>query len=217
MKQRCTGTRLGGFGYALALICALAQVPIAGADESDSSADAQALVRQATTRLFAAVGRDRNADPRKHYALMDEYASHFVDFEKISKRVLGKHWRSANPSQRKRFVREFKTLIIRSYTAAIVSNADADVTYLPLRESEGESRVTVCTQMTTSRAQPISIDYRLYLKAGEWKVYDLVVNGVSLVLTHRSHFTRQVTKMGLDSLIEQLALKNRETRDGDTT
>lgn len=199
------------------LLCAIGLSPLARAGQTTpgaiaTRADAAAgVVRETTDDLLAAVSRERAAvseDPHVGYALVERYTSPFVDYDRIAKRVLGKHWRRASATQRRRFIGEFRALLVRTYATAITSIEGADVAYLPARADEKRNVVTVRTQVAQRVGSPISVDYRLYQKSGQWKVYDIVVGGVSLVLTHRSSFASQVGKVGLDGLIEHLAAMN---------
>lgn len=202
-----------------ALHCALAVEPASNQSAGKVAAfeelpNPQELVRLATERLLAAVQRNQEAvynDPRLGYALVEKFASPHVDYERISRSVLGQHWRRASGDQRERFVSEFRTLLVRTYATAVARFAGAKIIYLPSSMARNGRAATVRSQIPQRSGPPISVDYRLHLKEDGWKVYDLLVEGVSLVLTHRISIKEQASKLGLDGLIERLAAKNLES------
>lgn len=134
-----------------------------------------------------------------------------TDFDKISELVLGKLWNTASGDEQKRFKEEFKTLLIRTYSRAFVEFKDWTVRFLPLEMQNGVSKVVVKTEVLQPGLQPISVNYRMLLSNGEWKAYDFMIEGVSLVTNYRSTFSNEVkTKGSLNAVIESLAKRNAE-------
>ena len=134
-----------------------------------------------------------------------------VDFNRISALVLGKLWRTATVEERQRFTKEFKTLLVRTYSRAFVEFKDWSVHYLPLKMAPDATKVIVRTQVLQPGIQPIGVDYRMLLTKGEWKVYDIVIEGVSLVTNYRTTFSNEVRSKGsLAAVIEDLATRNNE-------
>ncbi|MBK8814489.1 MAG: ABC transporter substrate-binding protein [Methylococcaceae bacterium] len=134
-----------------------------------------------------------------------------TDFDKISELVLGKLWNSASSNDQTRFKQEFKTLLVRTYSRAFVEFKDWSVRFLPLEMENGANKVVVKTEVLQPGLQPISVNYRMLLNNGQWKAYDFMIEGVSLVTNYRSTFTNEVkTKGSLSAVIDGLAKRNAE-------
>ena len=142
---------------------------------------------------------------------VDETIYPHTEFDKISELVLGKLWKSASSEDQRRFKQEFKTLLIRTYSRAFVEFKDWTVRFLPLEMESGANKVVVKTEVLQPGLQPISVNYRMLLSNGEWKAYDFMIEGVSLVTNYRSTFTNEVkTKGSLAAVIDSLAKRNAE-------
>lgn len=173
--------------------------------------DAEDLVRMTTEQMLAVLRAERDllkAKPERIYYLVDGIVLPHFDFVRMSRWVLGKHWRSATRSQRTRFVRAFKTLLVRTYATALLAYSDERVQILPVREARQATRATVRTEIRRSGGPPIPINYNMYLKDGLWKVHDVTIDGISLVTNYRSTFGAQIQRMGLDGLIQRLEAHN---------
>ncbi|NOU20615.1 MAG: ABC transporter substrate-binding protein [Methyloglobulus sp.] len=134
-----------------------------------------------------------------------------TDFDKISELVLGKLWKTASSDEQTRFKREFQTLLVRTYSRAFVEFKDWTVRFLPLEMATGANKVVVKTEVLQPGLQPISVNYRMILSNGEWKCYDFMIEGVSLVTNYRSTFSNEVkTKGSLAAVIDGLAKRNAE-------
>jgi len=134
-----------------------------------------------------------------------------TDFDKISELVLGKLWNSASSDEQNRFKHEFQTLLVRTYSRAFVEFKDWTVRFLPLEMTNGSNKVVVKTEVLQPGLQPISVNYRMLLANGDWKAYDIMIEGVSLVTNYRSTFSNEVkTKGSLGAVIEGLAKRNAE-------
>lgn len=134
-----------------------------------------------------------------------------VDFEKISSLVLGKLWKSATPQERERFKHEFQTLLVRTYSRAFVEFKDWSIRYLPMEAGADTSKVIVKTEVLQPGLKPVAVDYRMLLADGNWKAYDIMIEGVSLVTNYRTTFTSEVEAKGsLTTVIDGLAKKNAE-------
>jgi phospholipid transport system substrate-binding protein len=131
-----------------------------------------------------------------------------VDFDLISAMVLGKMWKEASPTEKDSFKKEFQTLLIRTYSRALFELKDWSVRFLPINPDEADKKVMVKTEILQSGLQPISINYAMLNMNGEWKVYDFVIEGVSLVNQYRSSFRNDAERSSLQDVINQLAKKN---------
>jgi phospholipid transport system substrate-binding protein len=160
----------------------------------------QRLQDKSFTRDFAQVAQ-----------FVDQTIYPHTDFDKISELVLGKLWNTASVTDQQRFKQEFKTLLVRTYSRAFVEFKDWTVRYLPLEMENGASKVVVKTEVLQPGLQPISVNYRMLLSNGEWKAYDFMIEGVSLVTNYRSTFSNEVkTKGSLAAVIDSLAKRNAE-------
>jgi phospholipid transport system substrate-binding protein len=151
----------------------------------------------------------------QNFAQVTQFVSGIVslhtDFDKIAPLVLGKYWKTATPEEQERFKREFQTLIIRTYSRAFVEYSDWTIRFLPLDMSSESTKVVVKTEVLQPSLQPVNVNYRMFLTKGEWKVYDIMIDGVSLVTNYRSTFNEEIkTKGSLSAVIDNLAKRNTE-------
>jgi len=134
-----------------------------------------------------------------------------TDFDKISSLVLGKLWKTATPDEKERFKQEFQTLLVRTYSRAFVEFKDWSIRYLPIEMESGATKVIVKTEVLQPGLQPVAVNYRMLQSNGEWKAYDIMIEGVSLVTNYRTTFTNEVqTKGSLNAVIDGLAKRNTE-------
>jgi phospholipid transport system substrate-binding protein len=133
---------------------------------------------------------------------------HF-DFMRMTSLAMGKNWRAATPEQQKRLADEFKTLLVRTYSGALTKYRDETIDYKPLRMNPADTDVTVRTVVMKAGGQPIQMDYSLTKAADGWKVFDVVIGGVSLVTNYRDEFNEQIKNGGVDGLIKTLSDRNK--------
>ncbi len=170
-----------------------------------------ALVKRTAEDVIAVVKADKDiqaGNQDKIFKLAEEKILPNFNFEKVSRMVLGKNWTNATPEQKSAFQNEFKTLLLRTYATALSKYKNQVIEYKPLRMADGANTATVKTSILQSGGQPIAVDYTLEKNAESWKVYDIVIEGVSLVTNYRSQFAQEIRQNGLDSLIKKLAEKN---------
>jgi phospholipid transport system substrate-binding protein len=131
-----------------------------------------------------------------------------IDFHTASRWVLGKHWRSASHAQRNAFVSEFRELLISTYLRSLDKYHDNVIKILPARPGQPDGRAIVDAEVEQVGGPEVKVMFRLHRKADNWLVYDIVIEGISLVATHRSGFATEIRDRGLDSLIARLVLQN---------
>lgn len=171
----------------------------------------QELVKTTTDRVLERLADDREAienSPDRLFEIVDEIIIPHFDFERMSRRVLGKAWKRASPEQQSQFVKEFRTLLVHTYATALKIYSDERIEYLPPREKEGGKETTIRTQIIQSGSPPVPINYRMYRRDDGWKVFDITIDGVSLVINYRSTFKSEIRKNGVDGLIARLAKHN---------
>jgi len=138
-----------------------------------------------------------------------------TDFNQIAQLVLGNHWRSATPQDQARFKQEFKTLLTRTYSRAFVEYTDWSMRIRPLKLPDTARKIVVRTDILQPGRQAIEVSYRMLLTKGEWKVYDIIIEGVSLVTNYRTTFNDEIQKKGaLSIVIDDLAKRNIEALSG---
>ena len=170
------------------------------------------LVKRTAEDVLTSVKSDADiqaGDQAKIFALAEEKILPNFNFDKVSRLVLGKNWTKATPEQKTAFQNEFKTLLIRTYATALSKYKNQTIEYKPLRMAEGAATASVKTAILQPGGQPIAVDYSLEKKVDAWKVYDIVIEGVSLVTNYRSQFAQEIRQNGLDSLIKKLGDKNK--------
>ncbi len=130
------------------------------------------------------------------------------DFERLTALAMGRNWRQATPEQQKQLVEQFRTLLVRTYSGALTQYRDQTMDYKPLRADANATEVTVRTEVVRQGQAPVPIDYSMAKAASGWKVYDVIVGGVSLVTNYRDEFNEQIKSGGIDGLIKTLQAKN---------
>ena len=171
------------------------------------------LVKRTAEDVLTIVKTDKDiqaGSQEKLFALTEEKILPNFTFDKVSRLVLGKNWTKATPDQKTAFQSEFKSLLIRTYATALSKYKNQTIEYAPLRMADGATTASVKTSIVQPGGQPITVNYTLEKQAdATWKVYDIVIEGVSLVTNYRSQFAQEIRQNGLDSLIKKLADKNK--------
>ena len=207
MLRSVTGAWVTKVVFSLGVIMTL------GASPAHATQSAVKFLMNTNDTLFAEVDRQRDeiaTDPEVAREVVRRVLTPHMDLERTSRWVLGKFWRKATDDQKDRFIQEFRTLLVRTYASAVTEFSGVDLIYYPVDAADDADDVVVRTEVPTDK-QAIAIVYRMHLNPDGWKVYDVTVDGVSLVTTYRSTFSRLVRNDGMDGLIERLAEKNRET------
>lgn len=172
---------------------------------------ASALVRDTSDRMLSTLKARRgevDQQPQLIYQLVGQIVVPHFDFQRITQAALGRYWHQASPQEQTELVRQFQQMLVRTYAKALLSYSDQEILYLPLRPGRDAGDVTVATQVQEPGAPPIPINYRLYLKDGAWKVYDVIIDNVSLIANYRSSFANEIRRDGIGGLIKTLNERN---------
>ena len=173
---------------------------------------AQDFARAKVDQIVARIEAERSmleADPEKILDLVDELVLSDFDFVRMSKWVLGKtHWNAADQTQRQEFINQFKILLIRTYSNALLEYSGQQINFLPTEQGPRPNLAIVKTEFVLEGGRTLPIDYRMYSKDDQWKIIDVSVDGVSLVSTYRGSFASEISKHGLDMLISKLSERN---------
>jgi phospholipid transport system substrate-binding protein len=200
-----------------------APVPAAAAPAAAQSASQESpsdVVQSAANGLLKALDADRRAysnNPSKVQALVDQYILPHVDTQYCAQLVLGKYWRTATPQQRDRFVNAFYHSMLNNYGAAIVQFTSNTLKVYPTRVSPGAQVATVRTEMMRTSGPPISVNYYMHMTPEGWKAWDVVIDGVSYILSYRQDFQPQIAQQGLDAVINHLERGEKPAQIGKTT
>jgi phospholipid transport system substrate-binding protein len=194
--------------FLLACFCCAAQVAAA----ADVAPDA--LAKSVTDDVLEAVRADKdlqNGNSQKVLQLVESKVLPHFNFARMTQLAMGKNWRAAQPEQQKALVGEFRTLLVRTYAAAFSGYKNQSVDYRPLKLAPTDTDVTVKSLINQPGAQPIAVDYSMEKTGQGWKVYDVKIEGISLVDNYRNTFNTEVQKNGVDGLIKALSDKNKSS------
>jgi phospholipid transport system substrate-binding protein len=169
------------------------------------------LVKSVTTEVVELITKDREIRSGSRTKLIEvietKVLPHF-SFGSMTALAMGQNWNKATPEQKKRLTEEFRTLLVRTYASALAAYSEQRFDYRPLRAKPTDTDVTVQVRVIQPGAQAVPIDYSMEKTAGGWKVYDVMVGGVSLVANYRTEFSNTVRESGIDGLIKSLQAKN---------
>lgn len=171
------------------------------------------LVKRVTDDVLSIVRADKDiqsGNTSKAIALVEAKVLPHFNFERMTALAVGKDWRQASQDQRKRLSEEFKTLLVRTYSNALTAYKNQTVVYKPLKMQAGDTDVLIRTEIRQPGQQAVQLDYGLELQNSSWKVYDVVVAGISLVTNYRDNFAQEVRAGGIDGLINAIAEKNKQ-------
>jgi phospholipid transport system substrate-binding protein len=175
------------------------------------------LVKNTATEVLEVIKKDKDiqaGDNKKIVALTEEKIVPHFDFERMSRLVLGHDWKSASKDQQDRFTTEFRNLLVRTYSVALAKYRNQTIDYKPFKMAAGDDDVVVKTQILQPGGQPIPIDYALEKGSTEWKVYDVKIDGISLVTNYRGQFSNELKQGSMDALIQKLVDKNHSNAAG---
>jgi phospholipid transport system substrate-binding protein len=170
------------------------------------------LVKNVTMEVVDLITTDKDIQAGSRAKLIElieaKVLPHF-NFAAMTALAMGQSWNKATAEQKKRLVEEFRILLVRTYASALSAFAGQKFDFRPLRAKPTDTDVTVNVRVVQSGAQPVAIDYSMEKTSSGWKVYDVMVGGVSLVANYRTEFTNVVRDSGVDGLIRNLQAKNR--------
>ena len=191
------------FGFFVSLFAA---VGIANAEMAPD-----VLVKQTADDVLTIIKNDKEiqaGNQQKLHGVIEEKILPNFDFDRVCRMVLGKNWKTATPEQQAIFQKEFRSLLLRTYSSALSKYKDQVIEYKPMRYEADEKNVSVKTLILQPGGQPIAVDYSLVKGSAGWKVYDIVIENASLVTNYRSQFSNEIRQNGLDSLNKKLTDKN---------
>lgn len=171
----------------------------------------EALIRNTVDEVLAIVKRDKDiqsGNTKKVNELVDAKVLPHFNFTHMTRLAVGKNWRNATPEQKKVLEIEFRNLLVRTYTTAFTTYQNQEVEVKSLKMANDATEVTIKTFILNKGKPPLPVNYDMEKTANGWKVYDLSIEGVSLVTNYRGTFAEQIQKSGIDGLIKMLVEKN---------
>ena len=186
--------------------CCAAAASVAFAQEAPD-----ALVKRVAQETLQTIKSDpkvQAGDQQRIREVVETKLLPYFDFERITALAMGRNWRQASPEQQKQLVDQFRALLVRTYSGALAQYRDQVMDYKPLRAEANATDVTVRTEVIRQGQAPVQIDYSMTKSSSGWRVYDVIVGGVSLVTNYRDEFNEQIKNGGIDGLIKSLTAKN---------
>ena len=172
-----------------------------------------ALAKKVTDEVLTILRSDKDiqsGNTRKVYDLVEAKVLPHFNFSRMTRLAVGAPWRQANPAQQQSLTNEFRMLLVHTYASAFAQYRDQTIEYRPLKMAAADTEVTVQSRIKQSGGgDPIEVNYSMEKSDQGWKVYDVVIAGVSLVQNYRSTFTNEIQKNGIDGLIASLTTKNK--------
>lgn len=184
-----------------------APAPAAAADPGAAAQSPSQVIESAANGLLQALDSDRQVyrnDAAKRQQLVDKYILPHVDTQFAAQLVLGKYWRTATPQQRQQFIDAFYHSMLNNYGTAIVEFTSNTLKVYPSRVSPGDQNATVRTEMMRTSGPPISVNYYMHMTPEGWKAWDVVIDGVSYIMSYRQDFQPQIAQQGLPAVIDHL-------------
>ena len=187
-----------------------ALLPLGAAAQAQESPDA--MIKRIADEIIAIVKSDKDlkaGNSAKVVALAEQKVLPHFDFTRMTRLAVGRNWSQATPEQREALTKEFRTLLVRTYSSSLSQYRNQKIEVKPLATAPGDEDVVVRTAVIQEGGPPIPIDYRMEKTKEGWKVYDVVIDGASLVTTYRGSFNDQIQRAGIDGLVKTLQERNR--------
>jgi phospholipid transport system substrate-binding protein len=170
-----------------------------------------ALVKRIADEVLAVIKSDKDVaagNPRKVVEVAEQKVLPHFDFTRMTRLAVGRNWNQASDAQKEALTKEFRTMLVRTYSSSLTAYKNQNIEVKPTKMSPGDKEVTVRTQVMQQGGPPIPIDYAMEKAGNDWKVYDVVIDGASLVTTYRGTFNEQIQKGGIDGLLKTLQERN---------
>jgi phospholipid transport system substrate-binding protein len=170
-----------------------------------------ALVKRTTDEVLAIIKSDKDMQSgniSKVVQLAEQKVLPHFDFERMTRLAVGRNWNTATPEQKQALTKEFRTMLVRTYSSSLSQYRNQTIEVKPTKLASGDKEATVRTAVIQQGGPPIPIDYAMEKMDSGWKVYDVIIDGASLVTTYRGTFNDQVQKGGIDGLLKTLQERN---------
>lgn len=172
------------------------------------------LVKQITQETYVFVNQDaalQKGDTSKLIEWAEKSVVNSFDFNRMTSLAVGKDWRNATPEQKKVLVQEFRKLLIRTFANAFIGiKKEQTIEYKPFKMNPDDRDVVVKALIIKPGTKPVDVNFSLEKESEGWKVYDVVLAGISLITNYRESFAQEIRTNGMDGLIKMLADKNKQ-------
>ena len=199
-----------GFALFAAMLIAVA-VPWSQAVAAQPIESPVVMLERTSQQVIKILQDDRELlqkEPERVYKIIDEYILPHLDEVTMAKLALGKNWKQASKDQKIEFVTEFKNLLIRTYSKSLLEFRDQQINYFPVKLADDAYKTSVKAEVLQPNGPSIPMAYRVRIKNNAWKVYDIKIDGISLVTSYRGTFTQEIRKSGIDGLLKYMRDKN---------
>ncbi|HHJ36651.1 MAG TPA: ABC transporter substrate-binding protein [Gammaproteobacteria bacterium] len=200
------------------LVSGVLWTPLAVLAEVHAAESPVVLLERTSTEVIKILREDHELlvnEPGRVYKLIDDYILPHLDDVTMAKLALGKSWRKASKRQKLDFIEEFRNLLVRTYSKSLLEFKDQEIRYFPLKLAEDARKTSVKAEVLQPGGPSVPLAYRMRLKNNAWKVYDIKVDGISLVTSYRGTFTQEIRKSGIDGLLDYLHDKNSKLKGQD--
>ena len=174
----------------------------------------EVIIEQTSTQLLDIINQESDRireDVKFVDSIVNDIIVPIIDLQSMAKLILGKHWKTASEQQRNDFIGEFKNMLIRTYAKSVADFGHAEINIIPNAEAQKGKFYRVKTQVTLSGSPPLNVDYVFrQQKDKQWKAFDLVVDGLSMIKNFRSSFSQEIEETSLDDLINRMRNTNTE-------
>ena len=170
-----------------------------------------ALVKRTTDEILTIIKTDKDVasgNQAKVVELAEQKVLPHFDFERMTRLAVGRNWAQATDAQKQALTKEFRTLLVRTYSTSLSQYRNQTIEVKPTRLAAGDKEATVRTSVIQQGGPQIPIDYAMEKMDSGWKVFDVVIDGASLVTTYRGTFNDQIQKGGVDGLVKTLQERN---------
>jgi phospholipid transport system substrate-binding protein len=170
-----------------------------------------ALVKRIADELVAIIKSDKDlqaGNSRKVVELAEQKVLPHFDFSRMTRLAVGRNWAQASDAQKEQLTKEFRTLLVRTYSTSLSQYRNQTIEVKPSKVAAQDTEATVRTAVLQQGGPPIPIDYSMEKTDSGWKVYDVIIDGASLVTTYRGSFNDQIQKGGIDGLVKTLQARN---------
>lgn len=169
------------------------------------------LAQSTSEQMIQALSQKREQlqqQPGQIYGLVENIVLPHFDFEAMSRWVLGKYWRQASAQQQQEFTEAFRNLLVNTYASALLEYSNEKIEFLPINAPADADEVTIRSEIKPKSGPAIPVNYSLHTRNGSWKVYDVVIEGASMIASYRGSIGDQVRREGIDAVIQKLRARN---------
>ncbi len=194
--------------FAAAWLAVLVWLPSVQAQPIESPAVLLERTSQQVIKILKDDHELLQKEPARVYKIIDDYILPHLDEVTMAKLALGKNWKKASREQKLAFIKEFKNLLVRTYSKSLVEFSDQRINFFPVKVTPDMKRTSVKAEVIQPGGPSIPMAYRVRIKNNTWKVYDIKIDGISLVTSYRGTFTQEIRKSGMEGLLKYMRDKN---------